>query len=196
MTSRMGSQTTRKMTTRKTTRTMAILSDVLQNRRMTPARDPKPGWAYRTGSDGGSPELRNSKFSDVRQNHRKINFPIGFLKNPSLESAAGEHTQLFTEGFPVIFHEGPLSSWNRRFSCWLYVPISNSEPNVCPRMAYSCLGVAWKDAWCPWALIWFCDLMISWHDMIMWSYYIAIWSYNIAILSKNVIWSCNIVIWS
>ena len=36
----------------------------------------------------------------------------GFLKNPSVESVAGEQTQLFTEGFPVIFHEGPFSSWN------------------------------------------------------------------------------------
>ena len=28
------------------------------------------------------------------------------LKNPFVESVAGDHTQLFTEGFPVIFHEG------------------------------------------------------------------------------------------
>ena len=42
--------------------------------------DPKPGWAYRTGSEGGHPELRNSNFSDVRQNHRKTNFPRGFLE--------------------------------------------------------------------------------------------------------------------
>ena len=48
------------------------------------------------------PELRNSSFSDFRQNRRKTNFPRGFLKNPSVESVPGEHTQLFTEGFPVI----------------------------------------------------------------------------------------------
>ena len=84
---------------------------------MTPARDPKPGWAYRTGSEGGDPELRKSKFSDFRQNRRKTNFLRAFLKNPSVESVAGEHTQLLTEGFPVIFHEGPFSSWNRLFSC-------------------------------------------------------------------------------
>ena len=29
------------------------------------------------------------------------------LKNPSIERA-GEHTQLFTEGFPTIFHEAPF----------------------------------------------------------------------------------------
>ena len=78
---------------------------------------PNPGWAYRTGSEGGNLELRNSSFSDFRQNHRTTIFLRGFLKNPSVESVLGEHTQLFTEGFPVIFHEGPFSSWNRLFSC-------------------------------------------------------------------------------
>ena len=32
--------------------------------------------------------------------------------NPSVESVVGEHTQPSTEGFPIFFHEGPLSSWN------------------------------------------------------------------------------------
>ena len=54
-------------------------------------------------------ELRNSSFSDFRQNHRKTNFLRGFLKNPLVESVPGEHTQLFTEGFLVIFHEGLFS---------------------------------------------------------------------------------------
>ena len=45
------------------------------------------------------------------------NFLRGFLKNSLVESVPGEHTQLFTEGFPVIFHEGPFSSWNHIFSC-------------------------------------------------------------------------------
>ena len=62
------------------------------------------------------PELRNSSFSDFRQNRRKTNFLRRFLKNPSVESVAGEHTQLFTEGFPVIFHKGLFSSWKRLFS--------------------------------------------------------------------------------
>ena len=44
-----------------------------------------------------------------------MNFIRGLLKNHSVESVAEEHTQLFTEGFPVIFHEGPFSSWNRLF---------------------------------------------------------------------------------
>ena len=42
-------------------------------------------------------------------------FSNRILKNPSVESVAGEHTQLFTEGFPIIFHEGPFPSWNRLF---------------------------------------------------------------------------------
>ena len=48
----------------------------------------------------------------------KTIFLRGFLKIPSVESVAGEHTQLFTEGVPVIFHEGLFSSWNRIFF-WL-----------------------------------------------------------------------------
>ena len=56
------------------------------------------------------PEVRNSSFSDVRQNRRKTNFLRGFLKNPFVESVPGEHMELFTEGFPVIVHEGPFSS--------------------------------------------------------------------------------------
>ena len=47
----------------------------------------------------------------------KTNFLRGFLRNPSVESVPGEHTQLFTEGFPVLFHEGLFSSWKRLFSC-------------------------------------------------------------------------------
>ena len=35
------------------------------------------------------------------------------MKNPSVESVAGEHTQLFTEGFPIIFHDRPFSSWKK-----------------------------------------------------------------------------------
>ena len=46
--------------------------------------------------------------SDFQQNHRKTNFLSGVLKNPSVESVAGEHAQLSTEGFPVILHEGPF----------------------------------------------------------------------------------------
>ena len=30
------------------------------------------------------------------------------LENPSVESVAGDHTQLFTDGLLVIFHEGPF----------------------------------------------------------------------------------------
>ena len=30
------------------------------------------------------------------------------MKNPSLESVAGEHTQLFTEGFPFYLPRGPI----------------------------------------------------------------------------------------
>ena len=41
--------------------------------------------------------------------------PLGF--DLVLESVSGEHAQLFTEGFPIIFHEGPFSSWNCLFSC-------------------------------------------------------------------------------
>ena len=119
-----------------------------------------------------------------------------FLNKPSVESVPGEHTQLFTEGFPVIFHEGPFSSWNHICPCWFDVPISISEPNVCLRMAYGCLGVAWKDAWCPRAFIWCSDLMTSWHGMMILSYNILIWSCKIVIWSYNmVIWWYNIVLW-
>ena len=38
-----------------------------------------------------------------------------FLKNPSVESVVGEHAQVSTEGFSIIFHEGLVSSWNRIF---------------------------------------------------------------------------------
>ena len=65
-------------------------------------------------------EIRSSeipKFRIFDKIAEKNNFLRGFLKNPYVESVAGEHTQLFTEGFPVIFHEGPFSSWNRKFSC-------------------------------------------------------------------------------
>ena len=63
--------------------------------------------------------------------------------------------------------------------------------------AYRCLGVAWKDAWRPWALIWVCDLMISWHDMMIWLCNIVIRSCNTVIWPWNtVIWSCHIMIWS
>ena len=61
------------------------------------------------------PEFRHSLFSDGRQNHVKTNFLIVVLKNPLVESVASDHTQLFTEGFPAIFHEGLFSSWNYIF---------------------------------------------------------------------------------
>ena len=48
------------------------------------------------------PELRNSSFSDFRQNRRKTNFLRWFLKNPSVESVTGEHTQLFTFGWLTV----------------------------------------------------------------------------------------------
>ena len=61
---------------------------------------PKPGWAYRTGSHGGNSGAPKFQFFGCSPNRRKTNFPRGFLKNPLLESVAGDHTQLFTEGFP------------------------------------------------------------------------------------------------
>ena len=81
--------------------------------------DPKPGWAYRTGWPQTGVGLPNGlrrrksgapKFQIVRcsTKSQKTNCLRGFLKNPSVESVAGKHTQLFTEGFPVIFHEGPF----------------------------------------------------------------------------------------
>ena len=71
---------------------------------MTPAvppnrGGPKPGWAYRTGSEGGNPELRNSKLSDFRQHRRNTNSLRGFLKNSSVASVAGEHPQLSPKDF-------------------------------------------------------------------------------------------------
>ena len=77
------------------------------------------------------------------------------------------------KGFPVIFHEGLLPSWNYLFSLWFYVLISNSEPNVALWGACGDLGVVWKDAWFPGALIWCRDLMISRHDMMPSSYKIG-----------------------
>ena len=141
--------------------------------KMTPTRDPKPGWAYRTSAEGGNPELRNFILGFSTKLQKKTNFIRGFSKNPSVESVAGEQTQFFTEGFPVIFHEGPFPSWNRLFSCWFYLLVSNSEPNVCQWGACGGLGVAWKDSWCPRALIWRCDLTIS-------SHYIDIWAFHTA----------------
>ena len=81
---------------------------------MTPARDPKPGWSYRTGwsqTGVGLPKrLRRRKseapkfhFLDFRQNRRKTNFLRGFVKNHSVESVAGEHTQLSPKDFPLSF---------------------------------------------------------------------------------------------
>ena len=42
-------------------------------------------------------------FSDFRQNLRKTNFLRGILKNPSVESVAGEHTRLSPKDFPLSF---------------------------------------------------------------------------------------------
>ena len=46
-------------------------------------------------------------------------------------------------------HEGLFPSLNRLFSCCFEVPISNSEPNVCFRMAYRCLGGGLKGRLAP-----------------------------------------------
>ena len=86
---------------------MVLPNEVVPNRGGPTERAPKE-------------ELRSSENPNFRifdKKCRKMNFLLGFLKNPSVESVAEEHTQLFTEGFPVIFHEGPFSSWNRLFSC-------------------------------------------------------------------------------
>ena len=67
--------------------------------KMTPARDPKPGWSYRTGwsqtgvglpnglrrRKSGAPKFRNFGFSTKSQN---MIFLRGFLNNPSVESVA------------------------------------------------------------------------------------------------------------
>ena len=76
-----------------------------------------PNWGGPTerAPKEGIPELRNSNFSDVRQHHRKNHFLRGFLNTPSVESVPGEQAQLFTEGFPIIFHEALFSSWNHMF---------------------------------------------------------------------------------
>ena len=66
---------------------------------MTPARDPKLGWAYRTGSEGGNPELRNSMFRIFDKIAGK-RFLREFLKNPSVESVSGEHAQFSPKDFP------------------------------------------------------------------------------------------------
>ena len=86
------------------------------------------------------PELRNSEISDFRQNRRKTNFLRGFLKNPSVESVLGEHTQLFTEGFPVIFHEGLFSSWKRFFLADFKCRFRTRSP----MFAFGWLVVAWE----------------------------------------------------
>ena len=62
------------------------------------------------------------------------------MKIPSVESVAGEHTQLFTEGFPVIFHEGPFSSWNRLFSSELVCRFRTRSQ----MFAFGWLAVAWE----------------------------------------------------
>ena len=64
-----------------------------------------PNWLRRRKSWSSEiPVFR--MFDKITEN---TNFLRGFLKNPLIESVAGEHTQLFTEGFPVIFHEGLFS---------------------------------------------------------------------------------------
>ena len=122
-----------------------------RGKNMTPARDPKPGWSYRRGwsqtgvglpnglrrRKSGAPKIQNFGFSTKSQ---KMYFLRGFLKNPSVESVTGEHAQLFTEGFPVIFHEGPLSSWNRLFLADFMCRFRTRSP------MFACEGlvVAWE----------------------------------------------------
>ena len=84
---------------------------------MTPAVTPNQG-----GPTERAPkeEIRTSEIAIVQMFDKILERKLiskGFLANPSAESVAGEHTQLFTEAFPVISHEGPFSSWNRLFSC-------------------------------------------------------------------------------
>ena len=121
------------------------------------------------------PELRNSSFLDFRQTRRKTNFLKCFLKNPVVESVPGEHTQLFTEGFPVIFHEGLflpekthfLADFMCRFRTrsrmfafgWLAVA------RECLERTLGGLGLSFRAV-----------IMISWHDVVISSYNIAIWS--------------------
>ena len=62
------------------------------------------------------------------------------MRIPSLESVTGEQTKLSTEGFPVIFHEGPFSSWN-------YISLADFMYRLrarSPMFAFGWLAVAWE----------------------------------------------------
>ena len=80
---------------------------------MIPARGPQTGVGLPNGvaPNWGGPTERAPKeeiwsseipnFRICRQNRRKTNSPRGFLKNPSVEGVAGEHTQLSSKEFPL-----------------------------------------------------------------------------------------------
>ena len=142
------------------------------------------------------PELRNSNCSDVRQNYRKNTFSKRVLEESFCESVAGEHTQLSPKDFPLSFtraHFLPgITYFLADFVCRF--------PTRSRMFALGWLTVAWecleRTLGVLGALIWFCDLIISWHAVMIWSWNIVIWSCSIVIRPCNiVIWSCNIVIW-
>ena len=64
------------------------------------------------------------------------------MKNPSVESVVDDHTQVYTDGFPIICHVGPFAFWVYKLCGGCYQSISNLELNVCFRMACGGLGVA------------------------------------------------------
>ena len=73
---------------------------------MIPARGPQTGVGLPNGLRRR--EFRSSKMPVVRQHRRKNTFLRGFLKNPSVESVAGEHTQLSPKDFPLSFTRVPF----------------------------------------------------------------------------------------
>ena len=147
---------------------------------MTPARNPKPGWAYRTGSEGGNSGARNSCcFGFSTTSHTKHFSKRVFEESFSRKCSWGAYAT-FTEGFPIIFHEGQCSSWNRLFSYWFMCRFRTRS-----RMfAFGWLASTWEwlertlDAlglcfgsvisWFH-GMIWRYDLIILWYDhVILW----------------------------
>ena len=137
---------------------------------------------------------------------------MGF-KNPSIESVAGEHTQLYTEGFPIIFHEGLFSSWNHIFLADFMCRCRTRS-----RMfAFGWLTVAWEwlertlgalglrfGSVISWfhGMIWRYDHIILWYDhVILWYDHVIFW-YDHAILRYDhemlmiyMIYADDIVVW-
>ena len=149
--------------------------------------DPKPGWAYRTGSEGGNSGAPKLQLFGVSKNAKNTNFLGGLLNNPSVESVAGKHTTLSPKHFPLSFTRDRFLPGITYFLADFMCRFRTRSP------MFACEGLVLAWEWLERTLGVLglrVGSVISWvHGIIWWYEHIILW-YDHAIL-----WDDHVILW-